>query len=275
MSLIAAKEAGGTLQFVASNPNLPGGGFDFHQQAFVFGATELDGLRIFMKKPAGITASPSEVAAGRIGNCVACHAAPIFTDLLFHNTGATQEEYDSAHFSGAFNALTIPGLAARNASYDLYLPATANHPTASDRFRMIPSAAQPGVTDLGAWNIFGNPEMPKSQGGLNAIFCQLAMKEATPPASVLTTCSQAALLPKTIATFKTPGLRDLSHSAPYMHNGQFDTLDEVLAFYQRSSLAARGGTLRNGARELKGIALNAADLPALVAFLKSLNEDYQ
>jgi hypothetical protein len=32
---------------------------------------------------------------------------------------------------------------------------------------------------------------------------------------------------------------------------------------------------RNGAPELRGIALLAADAPPLVAFLRSLNEDYQ
>jgi cytochrome c peroxidase len=163
----------------------------------------------------------------------------------------------------------------RNASYNLYLPATATHPTAAEPFRAIPNAAQPGLTDLGIWNIFANPDIPKPQSNLNLILCQLAMKDATPPASLLTTCTQTALLPKTIGVFKTPGLRDLDHSAPYMHTGQFDTLTDVLNFYQQSSQSARAGTLRNAARELKGMALKPADLPALVAFLKSLNEDYQ
>jgi hypothetical protein len=49
----------------------------------------------------------------------------------------------------------------------------------------------------------------------------------------------------------------------------------VIAFYQRSSQAARAGTLRNAAKDLTGIALVASDVDPLVAFLKSLNEDYQ
>lgn len=60
-----------------------------------------------------------------------------------------------------------------------------------------------------------------------------------------------------------------------MHTGQFDTLDDIIGFYLGVSAQARTGTLRNGDTELQGIALTAADITSLVAFLKSLNEDYQ
>lgn len=83
------------------------------------------------------------------------------------------------------------------------------------------------------------------------------------------------MLDRAIARFKTPGLRDLGHSAPYMHNGQFDTLDDIIGFYRGVATQARAGTLRNGTVQLQGIALTARDVSSLVAFLKSLNEDYQ
>ncbi len=87
--------------------------------------------------------------------------------------------------------------------------------------------------------------------------------------------SDATLLDRSIARFKTPGLRDLSHSAPFMHNGQFATLNDIINFYIDVSTQARAGTLRNGAMQLQGIALTAGDVASLVAFLKSLDEDYQ
>lgn len=87
-------------------------------------------------------------------------------------------------------------------------------------------------------------------------------------------CSVSALLPKTVARFKTPGLRDLSHGGPYFHNGQFDTLKDVVTFYATIASSARAGTIRNAAANLAGIAIDATDLDPLVAFLKSLNEDY-
>jgi cytochrome c peroxidase len=60
-----------------------------------------------------------------------------------------------------------------------------------------------------------------------------------------------------------------------MHNGQFDTLENAVGLYLGASSRARAGTLRNGINAVRGIALLPADIAPLVAFLKSLNEDYQ
>ncbi|MBS0168128.1 hypothetical protein ACYX34_17775 [Nitrospira sp. CMX1] len=251
-------------QFVTSNPNRSDGQFEFHTQAFEFGSTELAGLKIFLSEPATIPISPAELAGGKIGNCIACHAAPHFTDFKAHNTGTTQKEYDevSGHGSGAFLTLAIPTLATRTADD---LPATEQHPTASERFRAIPAAGTT-LTDLGLWNVFANSDKPEPQAKIRNILC-----DEDQPCSA----SQSELLNRAIARFKTPSLRDLGHSAPFMHNGQFDSLDDVLEFYQEVSDLARNGTLRNGATQLRGIALKPADLVPLAAFLKSLNEDYQ
>jgi len=263
-------------QFVTRNPNNPNlnGNFQFHgPQPFVFGAQELAGLKIFLTEPAiPPTASPAEVVAGKVGNCLACHAAPNFTDFKLHNTGIAQKEYDDIHApTNTFAGLFIPDLATRNVddvSYNLYLPATENpaHRNALEPFRAIPIAGSPNLTDLGVWNIFQNPDMPNPQAKIKAILCD---------DQVPCPLSDATLLDMAIARFKTPGLRDLGHSAPYMHNGQFVTLDNTVGFYLGSSSAARAGTLRNGANALRGVALIQADIAPLAAFLKSLNEDYQ
>ena len=266
LQLITAREQAGTLQFITSNPNRLNGQFQFHTQPFVFGQAELDGLKMFLGEPAAIPASPAELLAGKIGNCIACHAAPNFTDFKLHNTGTTQREYDNIHGVGQFAGLTIPDLATRSGNYTAYLPATEDHPTALEPFRTIPSAGSPGLTDLGVWNVFANPDMPGPQSKIRAILCE----EQPAPCP-----GNDVLLPTAIARFKTPGLRDLSHSAPYMHNGQFATLDSIIGFYRDTSDQARAGTLRNGALQLQGIALIAGDVPPLVAFLRSLNEDYQ
>ncbi|MGE3979434.1 MAG: hypothetical protein AB7F94_17900 [Nitrospira sp.] len=252
-------------QFVTSNPNRPDGQFQFHTQAFTFGATELAGLKIFLSEPAALPASPAEVTAGKIGNCLACHAAPNFTDFKLHNTGASQKEYDDIHGANAFAALPIPNLAARNGNYDAYLPATDNHPNASERFRSIPTS-DAALVDLGVWNIFANPDIPNPQAKIKAILCD---------DQVPCPLSDSVLLDRAIARFRTPGLRDLSHSAPYMHNGKLDTLDDVLNRYVVASGQARAGALRNGASQLQGIAITTNDVAPLVAFLRSLNEDYQ
>jgi len=250
-------------QFVTSNPNRQGGQFQFHPgQNFSFGAMELAGLRIFLSEP-----PPPPLPASGIGNCIACHAAPNFTDFKLHNTGVTQREYDdpavgAGHAAGSFAALLIPDLATRTAND---LPATEQHSGASERFRSIPTAGTT-LTDLGVWNIFANPDMPNPQAKIRAILCD---------DQVPCLLSDADLLDRAIARFKTPGLRDLSHSAPYMHNGQFATLNDIIGFYIGVSNQARAGTLRNGALQLQGIALAGGDVASLEAFLRSLNEDYQ
>jgi cytochrome c peroxidase len=65
--------------------------------------------------------------------------------------------------------------------------------------------------------------------------------------------------------FNTPSLWDVGQTDPYMHNGVFKTLAEVVDFYDRG-----GG---NGNTELKPLGLSAADKQALVAFLEAMTGD--
>lgn len=265
-SLLTARQQTGTLLFVNANPRTTGGRFQFHDQDFKFGTEELAGLMIFLAEPSAIPLSATELANGGIGNCVACHAAPVFSDFRLHNTGTAQTEYDAIHGQGQFASLVIPDFAQRNAHPEQYLPATHEHPSYHELFRSIPSLADQRLTDLGAWNVFANPDMPEPQDTIRTILCDDQQPCPLP---------DSVLLDRAIARFKTPGLRDLGHSAPYMHNGQFDRLEDILQFYRNVSAESRAGTLRNGAPQLQGMALAAADLSPLVAFLKSLNEDYE
>lgn len=67
--------------------------------------------------------------------------------------------------------------------------------------------------------------------------------------------------------FKTPTLRNVALTAPYMHDGVFETLDDVIAFY-----VAGGGPSPNRSRLMKPLALSATEQKALVAFLESLTD---
>ena len=69
-----------------------------------------------------------------------------------------------------------------------------------------------------------------------------------------------------IGKFMTPGLRELKHTAPYMHNGMFGTLVEVAAFYN-----AGGGGDRNKDSRLKPLGLTPTEQKDLVAFLEALS----
>ncbi len=244
-----------------TNPRFVGpedGSFAEHDQDFVFGPEELTGLKIFLREPLPQTADGDpRFLSTRTGNCVACHPAPGFTDHSFHNIGATQDLYDSENGEGAFARLLIPDLDYRNARYDDYLPPTPRHPSASGAFKN-------GSADLGVWNVFGNPDIPAPQSALNA----LLNPDVRSPADALRGL---------IGYFKTPTLRDLGQSGPYLHTGRMRTLEEVLELYDTMSDKQRDGRVRNGSPELAGIFFAedpSADKEPVAAFLRSLNEDY-
>lgn len=48
-----------------------------------------------------------------------------------------------------------------------------------------------------------------------------------------------------IGKFKVPGLRNIAITAPYMHNGMFKTLDEVIEFYNDPSMKVPGAINRD------------------------------
>jgi cytochrome c peroxidase len=239
------------------------GKFAYHKQAFEFGAQELAGMKLFLSRGSD---------AQRGGNCSACHQAPHFSDFSFHNTGLTQVNYDGLHGAGKFMQLDIPDLATRNENYDLYLPATEQHIKASSRFRRAAAKDKAGITDLGLWNVYANPDMPNPQAKLNNILCS-RLKQNNRKAGA-DQCKPQLLLPMTIAAFKTPVLRDLGHSNPYMHSGQFNELDDAVRFYITSSTLAKNKILRNADPALQHINLAEDDIDALVSFVEALNEDY-
>ena len=274
LKLIQRREQRGQLEYITENPNTDDGQFQFHDQPFVFGEEELKGLKIFFNQRRH-RLRPSDLTKGKVGNCTACHTAPNFTDFKFHNTGIAQAEYDGIHGPGSFAKIDIPGLSKRNRNHDEYLPATGKHPNAKEPFRALPTSNNAQFTDLGLWNIFANPDFRKPQFRLWLTLCKDQLGGLKHFFAIFKRCRSSALLPKTIALFKTPGLRDLGHSAPFSHTGQVDTLEGVIKGYISNSQKARDGELRNGDPLLKRIALIEEDIAPLVAFLQSLNEDYE
>lgn len=175
----------------------------------------------------------------RAGSCVECHTPPAFTDFSMHNTGVLQEEYDSLHGSGAFGKLAVPGPEAPR-------PSTAG-------LREIPSKEHPEYADLGYWNFADVGTSPLQKKG-----------EA-----------DGAFLARMIGTFKTPTVRNLKFTGPYMHNGAVATVKEAVQQYIRVSMAAQAGEVRSGDERLRSITIDADDVAPLAAFLNSLNEKYE
>ena len=151
--------------------------------------------------------------------------------------GISQSEYDHVNGERSFAALEIPGAA------------QAGRP--SRQFRETPSLQKPRCADLGYWNFVELGNSPLRRAGE----------------------SDDRFLQRMIGTFKTPTLRNLAFTSPYMHTGGFTTLESALTELMRLSEMARAGQVREGDEELAKIMISEADVAPLVAFLTTLNED--
>ncbi|GAB3929888.1 cytochrome c peroxidase [Mucilaginibacter myungsuensis] len=72
--------------------------------------------------------------------------------------------------------------------------------------------------------------------------------------------------------FKIPTLRNISKTAPYMHNGVFRTLEEVVEFYNRGGGIGLGIDVANQTLSPDPLKLTKAEMKAIVAFLKTLDD---
>ncbi|MFT4681025.1 MAG: cytochrome c peroxidase [Granulosicoccus sp.] len=78
--------------------------------------------------------------------------------------------------------------------------------------------------------------------------------------------------------FRTPSLRNLNLTAPYMHNGSFDGLRDVLEFY--NDISGEGQRSQNPDvdqnqidQDARNLRLNNDDFDGLLAFLNTLNDE--
>jgi cytochrome c peroxidase len=72
--------------------------------------------------------------------------------------------------------------------------------------------------------------------------------------------------PQLVRAYKTPSLRGAATRPPYMHAGQFSSLDEVVAHYAKAAPSVEGTS------EVHPLELSDRERAALVAFLKTLAE---
>lgn len=191
-----------------------------------FDRKALDGLKIFLRTD----------GSASVGNCVACHAPPLFTDNSFHNLGVSQVEFDRLNGAGKFAQLEIPGAT------------TAKRPSA--KFRETVEKGRLGFADLGHWNFVDLKTSPQRRAGE----------------------SDDQLLRRVIGAFKTPTLRHLAFTAPYFHSGDYASLEDVLRELAQLGELARAGWIREADEELPKIRLKESDFASLLAFLATLNE---
>lgn len=73
--------------------------------------------------------------------------------------------------------------------------------------------------------------------------------------------------------FRTGSIRNIAYTKPYMHNGIFNTLEEVVDFYNAGGGAGRGLEVANQTLGADSLGLNTTEKANLIKFMTALNED--
>ncbi len=80
---------------------------------------------------------------------------------------------------------------------------------------------------------------------------------------------------ETHRAFRTGTLRNSAHTKPYMHNGVFSNLDQLLEFYNGGGGAGRGLSIPNQTLSSDSLHLTKTDKANIIAFIHSLNENIE
>lgn len=166
-------------------------------------------------------------------SCIDCHSTALLSDNRFHDVGVPQ--------------------------------AGPSVPTVSDCYAGNPACdcSLPSATGCLPWGFFdGLGKLKQSPFLRKGVFSDDPARGAS-HADVY----ELAAADAQKGQWRTPSLRDVALTGPYMHTGAFRTLEEVVWHYDQ------GGSVSDGhgkAVELRPLLLSAGDRAALVEFLKTL-----
>lgn len=211
------------------------------------GASAERGARLFVGKAA----------------CAQCHTGPNFSDYAFHNIGVPQV--------GQYVPRTTD---CRAGDYPLG-KCDCTTDDKSSPMNCLPIGARDGLRKLQA-NKFRKDSVWSDDAD-----CQSHAAEHTDANYALENPTQcdgrikyySMTLDDTLrGAWRTPSLRDVALTAPYMHNGMYATLHDQMVHYNKGGIVPDQGGEVNGTIDAKIKVLNLTDgeLDDLVAFLNTL-----
>jgi cytochrome c peroxidase len=171
-------------------------------------------------------------------SCIDCHNTPLLSDNKFHDIGVPQ------------TGLAVPT--------EGDCPAGNPNCDCKNGNQCLPWGAFDGLTKLGSAKFRRDKAKPISDdpdGGASYAALYKAPSDAMKGA------------------WRTPSLRDVALTAPYMHDGVYRTLDEVIWHYNMGGSAGTPSS-HNKAPELKRLFLSDRDRSDLVEFLQTLTGEY-
>lgn len=75
-------------------------------------------------------------------------------------------------------------------------------------------------------------------------------------------------------SFKTPTIRNIELTAPYMHNGVYETLEDVIDFYNQGGGAGLGFDVPHQTLPFDNLDLSEHEVEVVIAFMKTLTDNY-
>lgn len=209
---------------------------------------------------------------GRAGSLEEQAIAPIENPVeMGHSRAGVVERLQSIPgyrrmFAAAFGSeqITIEGVVQAIATFER-TALSGNSPY--DRYMAGDKSAMTAAQIRG-WNVFVNKaKCDQCHEGIDLTTNQfhnvgVGMDKARPDLGRFTVTHD----PKDWGAFRTPTLREVARTAPYMHDGSLATLEDVVEYYDRG-----GNASRNLDETMKPLHLSEQDKKDLVEFLKALS----
>ena len=190
--------------------------------------------RFVAEGPASELLTPAQRRGARLfvgkASCIDCHATPLFSDSQFHNVGAPQL------------GPAVPT--------EADCPAGGRCDCVAGR-NCLPWGARDGLAKLRN-NAFRRDSQWSDDATDTSRFAYVQREPG----------------PELQGAWRTPSLRDVELTPPYMHDGVYPTLEAVVAAYDRGGAVA--GVSGAPSVRLKPLGLTAQEQSDLVSFLRSL-----
>jgi cytochrome c peroxidase len=209
----------------------------------------VDDLRAGKGSSSTAMSGPAQVGAhlfvGKAG-CSDCHGTPLLSDNGFHNVGVGQ------------NGTAVP--------------TEADCPAGG-----VCDCAPVSMTHMGGpknclpWGARDGAQKLKANGFRRDSMWSDAQQDSSPAGLASAKWVTADLSTIALGAYRTPSLRDVALTAPYMHDGSFATLADVVWHYSQG--VAAPNTPGAQAAPFKPLYLDADEQAALVAFLEALTSD--
>jgi cytochrome c peroxidase len=183
-------------------------------------------------------------------NCVACHNSALFNDANFYNTGVPINQNSGGADPGrsrGLNQLERSGFSC---------------------FSVFSDAINQCQATRNALGLSANALPLSTNGSENTALIQSqVVSSSNSPDDVVEVSAATSRFSEWLGAFKTPSLRNVAQTAPYMYAGQLKTLKQVIDHYNRAPTSVLGKT------QIKPLELTTLEADQLVEFLKTLNSE--